>query len=64
MIKTWNRWDLEAQYKLLELRANGLKYQEIADSMGRTVDAVKKQAATMQKEKSFDEWFTEFGIEY
>jgi hypothetical protein len=34
-----------------------VKYQE-----GRTVDAVKKQAA--QKDKPFDDWFTEFGIEY
>lgn len=62
--KTWNKWDLEAQYRLLELRAQGLKYQDIANEMGRTLDAIKGQAAIMQKVKPFDEWFEEFGIEY
>ena len=62
--KTWNKWDLDAQYRLLELRAQGLKYQEIANEMGRTLDAIKGQAAIMQKVRPFDEWFDEFGIEY
>ena len=63
-MKTWNRWDLEAEYQLIELRVTGKQYGEIAEIMGRSLDSIKKKAAQLQKAKSFADWADEYGISF
>ena len=57
-------WNFDPVLELLELRATGMSYKDIAASMGRTESSVSSQACRMQKVKRFDEWFEEFGIDY
>ncbi len=62
--KVWKRWELEDEYRLVELRVTGAQYSEIAQALGRSLDSVKKRAAHMQKLKTFAEYAEEFGINY
>jgi DNA-binding CsgD family transcriptional regulator len=43
------RWTLDDDKRLMELRANGASFYEIANALGRTVAAIEQRAHTLKR---------------